>query len=72
MSIIVNDKRGQSAPTPSCRVCGSSKEHTNRYGTPTMECIEFLRAEISSLKEENEKLKAFQNEHQKEVNGTGT
>jgi hypothetical protein len=69
MSYTVNDKRGQSAPSPVCRVCGSSKEHSNRYGTPTVECVEFLRAEISSLRKENDALKASVQTQQKVENG---
>lgn len=60
MSIIVNDKRGSNKPeliTPTCRVCGAKEEHTDRYGSPTMKCVEFLRGEIARLTEENKKLK---------------
>lgn len=52
MSFVVNDKRGGSAQKPVCRVCGCSEEHTDRYGTPTMKCIEYLRSEINRLEEE--------------------
>ena len=69
MSIIVNDKRVQSVPTPCCRVCGAPQEHSDRYGTPTMECIKFLREENKFLKNENEKLKASQTTRKKEENG---
>ena len=52
MSFVVNDKRGSApAPKPVCRVCGCSEEHADRYGTPTMKCIEYLRAEINRLEE---------------------
>ena len=52
MSFVVNDKRGgASAPKSVCRVCGCSEEHADRYGTPTMKCIEYPRAEINRLEE---------------------
>jgi len=32
-----------------CRCCGSNDVHTREYNKPTMECIEYLRKQISDL-----------------------
>jgi hypothetical protein len=32
-----------------CRVCGSRDVHSQAYGKPTMECIEYLRMVIKEL-----------------------
>ena len=49
----ITDKRGmnegQEHPEEVCRVCGSKTVHSKKYGKPTMECIKFLKDQISQL-----------------------
>lgn len=52
----IRDKRGTDQPPESrCRVCGSPS-HERSYNQPSMECIEFLRAEIKALEKDEETL----------------
>lgn len=46
---FINRKGQDKPPVAMCRVCGSPK-HECSYNKPTMECIEYLRAEIQVLK----------------------
>lgn len=45
----VTDHRGKEAPSESCRVCGAPIPHSKTYGTPTMECIKYLRGDALAL-----------------------
>lgn len=47
----VRDRRGGQHPetAEACRVCGSAQVHTREYSKPTMDCIEFLRSQVSGL-----------------------
>ena len=49
------DKRGKEPELEVCRVCGApikkKGEHSLVYNKPTMNCIKFMREEISTLKE---------------------
>lgn len=46
----VNDRRGgnDSGIQEACRVCGGPV-HTREYNQPTMECIKFLRDQVTKL-----------------------
>jgi hypothetical protein len=51
----ITDKRGlekgQETPNEVCRVCGSQEVHSKKYGKPTMECIKYLKNQVSELQE---------------------
>jgi len=49
---VVNDRRGEKEPKPTCRVCGSQNEHSKNYNQPTMACIKYLRNIIKALEKE--------------------
>jgi hypothetical protein len=49
----ITDKRGMSKgqehPKEVCRVCGSKEVHSKKYGKPTMDCITYLKNQVSEL-----------------------
>jgi hypothetical protein len=49
----VIDRRGQEPTREACRTCGAPGDpepHTRDYNSPTMKCIQHLRAEIDRLR----------------------
>ncbi len=52
-SYTIVDKRGmnegQEHPEEICRVCGSQEVHSKEYGKPTMDCIKYLKDQVSHL-----------------------
>ena len=51
------DKRGKRAPEPCCRVCGCEVCHSDQYNKPTMDCIKYLRSQISTFLDKGEEVK---------------
>lgn len=45
----VIDRRGREEPKEACRVCGAPECHSKAYNQPGMDCIKYLRSEISRL-----------------------
>lgn len=49
------DRRSSSGGGDPCRVCCGSDCHTQEYNKPTMDCIRYLRSEVSRLEKLVEK-----------------
>jgi hypothetical protein len=48
----VRDLRGREPKETPCRVCGAPTAHTLMYNQPTMECIHYLRSEVTRVTEQ--------------------
>jgi hypothetical protein len=59
-SYKVTDRRGtnNAGSNEVCRVCGDRTVHTQKYNSPTMDCINSLRGRIVILTNELDKLQA--------------